>query len=180
MAAPELLAIVEVDQANRVVCQAEGCGHGVYRRIHVVRCEDSKVRVYGSDCFGRLFHGLIPEARPRYGTGDGRQLTDEERALLAANTDRLVAQFEAEHQAALEKLRLREEERYRIEQAAAERVEAARREAERRRPPTAAELARVEAQAKAIVRQKYGIDNPDAPGWRGLVLKHARELLGKA
>ena len=178
MPSPELLAIVEVDQANRVVCQADGCSHGVYRRIHVVRCEDAKVRVYGSDCFGRLFHGLIPDARPRYGTGDGRQLTDEERALLAANTERLVAQFEAEHQATLEKLRLREEERLRIERAAAERAEAARREAERRRPPTAAELATVEAQAKAIVREKYGVD-PSAPGWRGLVVKHARELLGK-
>lgn len=178
MPSSELLAIVEVDQANRVVCQADGCGHGVYRRIHVVRCEDAKVRVYGSDCFSRLFHGLIPEARPRYGTGDGRQLTDEERALLVANTERLVAQFEAEHQATLEKLRLREEERLRIERAAAERAEAVRREAERRRPPTAAELATVEAQAKAIVREKYGVD-PNAPGWRGLVLKHARELLGK-
>lgn len=180
MPTPELLAIVEVGQADRVVCQAEGCGHGVYRRIHVVRCKDSKVRVYGSDCFGRLFHGLIPNARPRYGSGDGRQLTDDERALLVANTDRLVAQFEAEHQVVLEKLRLREEERLRIERAAAERAVAARREAERRRPPTAAELATVEAQAKAIVRQKYGVGNPDAPGWRGLVLKHARELLGKA
>lgn len=178
MPSPELLAIVEVDQANRVVCQADGCGHGVYRRIHVVRCEGAKVRVYGSDCFGRLFHGLIPDARPRYGTGDGRQLTDEERALLAANTERLVAQFEAEHQATLEKLRLREEARLRIERVAAERAEAVCQEAERRRPPTAAELATVEAQAKAIVREKYRVD-PNAPGWRGLVVKHARELLGK-
>lgn len=35
--AAELLAIVEVDKADRVVCQADGCGHSVYRRIHVVR-----------------------------------------------------------------------------------------------------------------------------------------------
>lgn len=176
---PELLAIVEVDPTERVVCQAEGCGHGVYRRIHVVRCDDAKVRVYGSDCFGRLFHGLIAEARPRYGSGDGRALTPEERAMLAANTERLVAQFEEEHQAALEQLKLREEERQRIERLAMERAEAARREAERRRPPTATEIASVERQAKAIVRQKYGVD-PDIPGWRGLVLKHAKELLGKA
>jgi hypothetical protein len=179
MASPELLAIVEVDQAQRVVCQAEGCGHGVYRRIHVVRCADSRVRVYGSDCFGRLFHGLIPEARPRYGSGDGRPLTDEERAMLVANTESLVAQFETEHQAALEVRRLRDEQQQRLELAAAERAAAARREMERRRPPTPAEIASVEHQAKAIVREKYGVDNPDAPGWRGLVLKHARELLGK-
>lgn len=179
MTSPELLAIVEVDPAERVVCQAEGCGHSVYRRIHVVRCEDDRVRVYGSDCFSRLFHGLIPESRPRYG-GDGRTLTPEERAMLAENTERLIAQFEVEHQAELERVRLRDEERRRVERASAERASAARREAERRRPPTPAELASVEAAAKVIVREKYGVDNPDAPGWRGLVLMHARELLGKA
>lgn len=178
MASPELLAVVEVEQVNRVVCQAQGCGHSVYRRIHIVRCDDAKVRVYGSDCFGRLFRGLIPEARPRYGSGDGRHLTDEERALLVANTDRLVAQFEAEHQAVLEELRLREDERQRLERVAAVKAEAARREAERRRPPTAAEIASVEPQAKDYVRDKYGVD-PNAPGWRGLVLKRAWELLGK-
>lgn len=179
MTAPELLAIVEVDPAERVVCQAVGCGHSVYRRIHVVRCEDDRVRVYGSDCFGRLFHGLIPEAQPRYG-GDGRTLTPEERAMLAENTERLIAQFEVEHQAELERVRLSDEERRRVERASAELAAAARREAERRRPPTPAELASVEARAKVIVREKYGVDNPDAPGWRGLVHMHARELLGKA
>ncbi len=179
MTAPDLLAIVEVDATERVVCQAEGCGHGVYRRIHVVRCEDDRVRVYGSDCFGRLFHGLMPEARPRYG-GDGRTLTPEERAMLAANTERLIAHFETAHQAELERVRLSVEEQRRVERASVERTAAARREAERRRPPTPAELATVEAHAKVIVRQKYGVENPDAPGWRGLVLMHARELLGKA
>ena len=178
MGTPELLEIVEVDPADRVVCQAEGCGHGVYRRIHVVRCEDSKVRVYGSDCFGRLFHGLIADARPRYGTGDGRHLTDEERALLVSNTERLVAQFEVEHQVVVEQQRLRDEHRQRVEQAAAEKAAAARRESERRRPPTAAEIASVEREAKAYVREKYGVD-PDLPGWRGLVLQRASELLGK-
>lgn len=178
MSEPVLLAIVEVDQADRVVCQAEGCGHGVYRRIHVVRCDDSKLRVYGSDCFGRLFNGLMPDARPRYGRGDGRHLTDEERLLLVWNTERLVAQFEAEHRVVLEQQRLGEEQRRRVEQAAVEKAEAARQEAERRSPPTAAEIASVELEAKAYVRQKYDVD-PNAPGWRGLVLQRARELLGK-
>jgi hypothetical protein len=36
----------------------------------------------------------------------------------------------------------------------------------------------VEAQAKAIVREKYGVD-PELPGWRGLVLVEMRALLGK-
>lgn len=40
-----LLAVVGVEKANRVVCQAPGCGHGVYRRIHVVRHDNSTLGV---------------------------------------------------------------------------------------------------------------------------------------
>jgi hypothetical protein len=173
----QLLAVVEVDKADRVVCQAEGCGHGVYRRIHVVRHGDDSLGVYGSDCFGRLF-GHIADKAPQYGGGDGRELTAEERLLLAENTERLIAQFEAEHQALLEQARLRQEQLEKVEQAAREAAERRRIEAERRRPPTAAEIATVEAQAKAVVRQKFGVD-PDIPGWRGLVLVEARKLLGR-
>lgn len=116
--------------------------------------------------------------------------------LLLENTERLISQFEAEqqareaqarawqeHQQQLQQEQLARQEQQRralAEQAAAREAarEAARREAERRRPPTDAEIASVERQAKAIVKATYGVD-PDAPGWRGLVLKHARELLGK-
>jgi hypothetical protein len=104
----ELLAIVEVDKTDCVTCQAEGCGHGVYKRIHVVR-HHGKVSVYSSDCFDRLFGSLLPDAKPRYGGGDGRQLTADERLLLVENTERLLAQFEAEHQQLLEGARLRRE-----------------------------------------------------------------------
>jgi len=171
----QLLAVVEVDKADRVVCQAVGCGHGVYRRIHVVRHDDKTLDVYGSDCFGRLFGHLI-EKTPRYGSGDGRELTAEERLMLAENTERLIAQFEVEHQALLEQARLRREQQEKVEQAAREAAERRRAEEERRRPPTPAEIASVEPQAKAIVRQKFDVD-PNAPGWRGLVLAEARKLL---
>ncbi len=174
----QLLAIVEVDKAERVVCQALGCGHSVYRRIHVVR-QAGRLGVYGSDCFGRLFQGLVPSTAPSYGTSEGRELTPEERRLLSENTERLIAQFEAEHRQQLEQACLRRGQQELLEGVAAARAEEARLEAERRRPPTEAEIASVEQQAKAIVREKYGVDNPDAPGWRGLVLKHARELLGR-
>lgn len=173
----QLLAVVEVDKADRVVCQAEGCGHGVYRRIHVVRHGDGTLGVYGSDCFGRLF-GQLADKAPQYRSGDGRELTAEERLMLAENTERLIAQFEAEHQALLEQARLRREQQEKVEQAAREAAERRRIDAERRRPPTAAEIASVEAQAKAVVRQKFGVD-PDIPGWRGLVLVEARKLLGR-
>lgn len=173
----ELLAVVEVDKADRVVCQAAGCGHGVYRRIHVVRHGDCSLGVYGSDCFGRLFGHLANKA-PHYGSGDGRELTAEERLMLAENTERLITQFEVERQALLEQARLRREQQEKVEQAAREAAERRRAEQERRRPPTPAEIASVEAQAKAIVRQKFDVD-PNAPGWRGLVLAEARKLLGR-
>jgi len=173
----QLLAVVEVDKADRVVCQAQGCGHGVYRRIHVVRQVDGSLGVYGSDCFDKLF-GHLADKAPTYGSGDGRELTAEERQMLAENTERLIAQFEAEHQVLLEQARLRREQQEKVEQAARERLERLRAEAERRRPPTPEEIASVEREAKTLVRQKFGVD-PDMPGWRGLVLVEARKLLGR-
>jgi hypothetical protein len=173
----ELLAIVEVDKADRVACQAEGCGHGVYKRIHVVR-HDGKVGVYGSDCFDKLFGSRMPNAKPRYGGGDGRELTPDERLMLVESTERLLAQFETEHQQLLEAARARSEQQAKVERAAAERAEEARLEAERRRPPTEAELAPYEAEAKRMVREKYGVD-PNAPGWKGLVIMFQRQLLGR-
>jgi hypothetical protein len=173
----ELLAIVEVGRADRVSCQAEGCGHGVYKRIHVVR-HDGKVGVYGSDCFDKLFGFLLPNAKPRYGGGDGRELTPDERLMLVENTERLLAQFETEHQQLLEAARLRREQQEKVERAAAERAEKARLEAERRRPPTEAELSPYEAEAKRMVRDKHGVD-PNAPGWKGLVITFQRQLLGR-
>ena len=173
----QLLAVVGVDKDARVVCQAQGCGHGVYRRIHVVRHEDGQLGVYGSECFDRLFGHLALQA-PRYGSGEGRELTAEERFMLAENTERLISNFEAEHQVLLEQARLRQEQRAKVERAAAERAAQLRAEVEKRRPPSPAEIASVEREAKAIVRQKYDVD-PDAPGWRGLVLAEAHKLLGR-
>jgi hypothetical protein len=172
----ELLAIVEVDRVDRVACQAAGCGHSVYRRIHVVR-HDGTLGVYGSDCFARLFSGLVNH-EPRYGGGAGRDLTAEERRMLVENTARLIAQFEVEQQQALEQARLRRAQAEVLERAAAERAERAKADADRRRAPTAAELASVEEEAKRMVRAEYDVD-PNLPGWRGLVLTYQRKLLGR-
>jgi hypothetical protein len=174
----ELLAIVEVDKADRIICQAEGCGHGVYKRIHVVRHEDGRAGVYGSDCFERLFGSLVPIAMPRYGCCEARALSVNERALLVDNTERLLAQFETEHRKALEAVRLRREQQKKVERAAVDRGQKANQEAERRRPPAEAELAPYEAEAKRRVREKYDVD-PNAPGWKGLVRQIQCELLGR-
>jgi hypothetical protein len=61
-----LLAVVEVPQADRVVCQAPGCKHPVYKRIHVVQ-EDGRLTVLGSECFKKLFGE--GHSAPSYGSG---------------------------------------------------------------------------------------------------------------
>jgi len=167
----KLLAIVEVPSEDRVRCQSAGCNHPVFRRIHVVR-ENSAVRVYGSECFKKLFVGLpVASSMPQYTSSDGRHLTEEERQLLIENTERLIQRFESEHQAELAR------------QAA---LEAARPVPAQTKPslplpPQPAAVAnsavrRVsEAQAKQIVREKYNVD-PDLPGWRGLVLAEMERI----
>lgn len=101
----------------------------------------------------------------------------EERQLLAQNTERLIARFEAEHQLALERA---SPQRHHLQS----QLQALKKQTEEEntsgRPsqPTAAQLAAVEREAKQMVRAKYGVD-PDAPGWRGLVMACQRELLGR-
>lgn len=127
--------------------------------------------------FSHLFGHLV-DSSPRYGNGDGRELTADERQMLAESTERLIAKFEAEQRASLEQARLHQEQQAQVEQTARERVERQREEAERRRTQAAEDLAGFEREAKAIVRQKYSVD-PDAPGWRGLVLVEVRRSLGR-
>lgn len=175
MSTPELLAIVEVPRDERVRCQAAGCNHAVFRRIHVVR-KGEAVSVLGSQCFKRLFATLpVASAAPKYGSSEGRHLSDEERQLLIENTKRLIEQFEAEYQ---------------VERARAALLDAQRRQATPVQPPARHEVPRPppqpdaeakhvsEVQAKEAVRRKYGVD-PELPGWRGLVLAEMRALLGK-
>ena len=178
----QLLAVVEVDKNDRVTCQARGCGHSVYKRIHVVRERDA-LHVYGSDCFDKLFGGVEHMNKPRYGTDVGRRLTDDERRLLIENTARLIEHFETEHLEALEaKARARaeleareqgiaarkDEAEQRVAKALADRQMAARQDAARR--------AELESEAKRDVREKYQVD-PELPGWRGLVMHRVDELL---
>ena len=92
--------VVEVDPSDRVRCQAPGCNHPVYKRIHVVR-DSGRIVVLGSECWARLY-GLARLERTAewFGTNDGRRLTSEERAILVANTAEFVARMEAEFAAA--------------------------------------------------------------------------------
>ena len=91
-----LLAVIEVPYEARVRCMAPRCGHPVYKRVHIVR-QSAELLVLGSDCFSRIYAGqAVSTSSPRLTTKAGRLLTDEERALLASNTEKLIGQLEAE------------------------------------------------------------------------------------
>lgn len=106
VSADRLLVIVEVDREDRVLCQQPGCGHGVYKRIHVVRA-DGKLKVLGSTCFEKVYGGSDALGRPQIGGNGGQRLTPEQRALLEANTAELLAQLEAAENARHELMRER-------------------------------------------------------------------------
>lgn len=92
----QLLAVVEVPREKRVVCQADGCGHSVYKRIHVVRA-NGKLMVLGSECYAKRFGGS--SRVPHYSSSAGRPLTDAERRMLLENTEELVSRLQQETKA---------------------------------------------------------------------------------
>jgi hypothetical protein len=124
-----LRAIVAVPYEQRVRCGEPGCGHSVYRRIHVVE-EAGELKVLGSTCFAKRYGSAEALGAPGHGGGGGRELTPAERELLLANTRALLAAFEAEARAAEE---------------ARERAEAEARAAQEARAKQAAEAARARA-----------------------------------
>lgn len=142
-----LVAIVEVEEANRIRCQAEGCNHSVFRKIHVVH-DDSGFHVYGSQCFKKLFKNLpISISSPSYTPSDGRLLTEEERQLLINNTEKLIRNIESEYQLDIQQ-RLKAKQKPNLS---------------------------LEEQAKENVRIKYGV-NPNLKGWSGFVILELKRL----
>jgi hypothetical protein len=91
-----LLDVVEVDHDKRVRCQAEGCGHSVYARIHVVLV-DGQFQVLGGSCFQRLYGRALEGVKSYYGgsAGSPTRLNDEMRLLLATNTAEFIERLEA-------------------------------------------------------------------------------------
>ena len=183
MNVPDLLAVVEVPHEDRVRCAAEGCGHSVYRRVHLVRTGGS-TQVYGSDCFARLF-GSTPtwQAEPRYGSGTGRALTPEERALLTENTERLIEQFEKERQAQIAEA---ERRRVLLEVRQHPQVPASmppRQQPQHSKPrapppvPTSAQRAEAEVQARRALGEQFPGVNLDLPGFKGLLRMEVDKIL---
>lgn len=190
---PCLLAVVEVDKADRVICQADGCGHSVYKRIHVVR-DKGRITVIGSECFKRLYGDTESVShKPIFGSAEGRRLSQEERDALLRNTEQLIATLELEHN---------EAEKRRVE----ERLEAERLAIEHRKlmasrvpqaggrfggygrsriPPvidilagvSESELAKLRLEAKVLLQAENPGVNLDSPGWSGLVEAEVRRIV---
>jgi hypothetical protein len=162
-----LLAVVEVPFEDRVRCAAEGCGHSVYRRVHLVR-HDGRTQVFGSDCFARLFQGTsLGTSAPRYSSAAGRPLTPEERELLIRNTELLIEYFERENQDA--ELLARAQRKQQGGSTPPPRPA--------RSVPSAAELAAADLQARSNLAFRFPGVNLDLPGFKGLVRLEAERIL---
>lgn len=96
-----LLAIVSVLPANRVQCQNQGCGHGVYAAIHIVE-DEGHLLVMGSTCFAKRYGDLKALGNPAYCAGSGGPLSAKDRETLVSNTAVLIEEIKARHEQAME------------------------------------------------------------------------------
>ena len=162
-----LIAIVEVDEASGIQCQAPDCNHTVFRKIHVLRSLGA-VKAVGSSCFKQFYlsEGQAKPA-PLFTTRSGRILSSEERKLLLEDVERLVLRFESQH--VLSKLDVGRHT-----------GESSQRRRQKKGPSMNDSLALVRpeivALAKKHVAAKLGVD-PELPGWRGHVLEAVKAIL---
>ena len=174
MAEPALMAVVEVEQEQRIRCQAPGCNHGVYRAIHVVRADEG-LKLYGSQCCAKLFGWTSKQRAAAYTTTD-RRLSAGERAQLESNTASLLEKLKVEHEqrkaGSREKLLSL---KAMFEQRAQASVVGSRKNRPEKRLLGTVLDPEVEKRAKRIVSERYQID-ADQPGWRGLVLQEAKKI----
>lgn len=89
----QLLVRVEIDKSRRVQCQCRGCGKTVYADVHLIQWPDGELACWGSRCFERELGIAGRNLQAVYGRVNGHRLTDEERALLDANREALIARI---------------------------------------------------------------------------------------
>lgn len=93
-----------------MLCGQPGCGHFVWKAIHVVK-DGTELLVLGSTCFEKRYGNGHALGVPHYGGGgESRKLTSEERQLLAENTAELLARFEEEERVRAQVLALAQAE----------------------------------------------------------------------
>ena len=167
---------------DRVRCDAPGCGHSVYKRVHTLRL-DGALRVYGSTCFAREFANQpLRSAKPHLTGSNSRVLSPEERALLVANTERLIAQFEAERLAALEQQRKKTEAaaamRHHVSANASQATLTYARPTQAKRVQfSPEERAAVEPEALHILNAKFSDLDFYSPGFNGLLQSEIDRIL---
>ncbi|WP_374091067.1 hypothetical protein [Methylomicrobium lacus] len=94
----QLIAVIEVPEDKKVLCQSEGCGRSVYKSVHIVKL-NGKLQIVGSECFKKYIgkQRSQEKLKPLYGSSDGIHLSEHERDLLLQNTEQLIAEFEAKY-----------------------------------------------------------------------------------
>lgn len=173
-----LLAVIEVPHDERVRCMAAGCGHSVYKRVHITR-RDRALLVYGSTCFAREFHGHeVAKSSPQLTNHAGRVLSAEERQLLISNTEQLIERFEAEQAAAVaKKLALSTRRPTKPTRAWSELPPATSLRTPKRPQFTPAERTSAEPEARQLLNAKFpGLDF-DSPGFNGLLQMEIDRIL---
>jgi len=171
---PKLLAVVEVEQEQRIRCQAPGCNHGVYRAIHVIQTGEG-LSLYGSQCCAKLFGWTSKQRSAAYTTTD-RRLSADERAQLESNTVSLLEKLKAEHeQQQVESRQKLRSLKALMEQRAQSSVTGGGMNRPVRRTLGTVLDPEIERQAKKIVSEKYQVD-ANLAGWRGHVLDEAKKI----
>lgn len=153
----ELVLVLEVPPHKKILCQAKGCGHAVFRRVHVIR-QRGELGVFGSSCAKKLLGEKLKRMRPTIGGQRGVTLSELDVDLLRYNTIELIAKLQKNMESesgqhALPEVDYRSFSDTQLEKVCLER-------------------------AKKEFRAKRGLD-PDAPGWVGWVKMDAKKLFKK-
>jgi hypothetical protein len=153
-----LIAIIEVPDDKKVICQSEGCGRSVYKSVHIVRM-NGEIQILGSECFKKYAVELRSQKqlKPMYGSSDGIPLSEYELSLLRENTEQLIAEFESKYaSASIEEIKVSDTSDY-------------------------SGLSDTELKAFSLVtikdnfRKNKGL-NPELSGWAGWVKSDAESL----
>lgn len=156
----ELLIIVELPENKKVLCQAEGCGHSVYKRVHVIR-ELDKLSVYGEDCAKKRFGKTLRKPVISKKKLDGYVLSERDIEQLLENTQLFI-----------DDMQTRFEEKTPVEMPI---------EPDFSKMPDKALKQYCLEKVKEQFRKEKGLD-PELPGWAGWVNSDASALFknGKA
>lgn len=153
-----LIAVIEVPDDKKVICQSEACGRSVYKSVHIVRM-NGEIQILGSECFKKYAVELRSQKqlKPMYGTSDGISLSEYELSLLRENTEQLISEFESKYaSASIEESKVSDTSDY-------------------------SDLSDTELKAFSLVtikdnfRKNKGL-NPELPGWAGWVKSDAESL----